>query len=140
MVGDFFNYIIHPYLHIFPHHNVGTEIHGQPHTESQSDLCHNFEFSFQSLFIFFEHLDIIICKAKHSQPYRTDEHQDDIDVFQLPEEQGRDKNGENNNDSPHGRCSALAVLSFQVEIANGFSDLFLLELPDDLLPDKYADQ
>ena len=111
--------LIHLYIGRHPQH--------KSHDKPDTYLPDNLVFAFQSLFVTAENLDIIIHSTEKSQPYGSNNHQDEIDVSQSAKEQNRHKNGENDNDSTHRRnANLLDTKGVYRGVALCFCDLFTL--------------
>lgn len=75
------------YFGIFFDDDGRTSDEHECYEQSQSQLGYEFVFGLVCPPCFFEHLYIIVRKAKGAEPYGGDNHEEDINVIELAEEQ-----------------------------------------------------
>ena len=106
----------------------------QTNDEADTNLSYDFIFALQSLFVALENLDEVIHSTEETEPYGGDEHQDQIDVAQSAEQQYRYENGQDDDDTTHGRNADLLYAErVDAGIALGLGNLLALEVLDELL-------
>ena len=68
------------HLYVFAHHNVGAQIHGETHHESQSHLSHNLEFAFQAILVVSRQFQIVVGETEAAEPDGGEEHEEHIHI------------------------------------------------------------
>ena len=122
------------HLHVWacPKHNA--------HYQANAYLSHYFVASLQSLLVVMEDLDEIVHSAQEAKPYRSDNHQDEIDVAHTSQQQYRHKYGKNNDDTAHGwHTNLLYAKRIYRGISLGFSNLLALQVFDEFLAEPSRD-
>ncbi|MDT4845800.1 hypothetical protein FQZ97_797980 [compost metagenome] len=94
----------------------------------------HFKLTFQALFVLFEYFNVIIQEADNAEPYRTDQHHDDIYIANTCKQQRWYEYTGNNDQATHCRRTFFGGLPIQSQLTDGFSDLLLLQKLDHLLP------
>ena len=89
-------------LHILADKRVGTGPEHKSHDETDADLSHNLVFTLQSFLVLAENLDVVVHETEESEPYGGDEHQDEVDVAHAAKQQGRNQDGNDDDDAAHG--------------------------------------
>ena len=99
-------------LHFFlTDHGIGMEIHSRAHQNTEDNLSDQLLSRRKTFLVLFENLDVIIRKAEHSQPNRGEQHQNDIDIGDIAEQQSWNQNGRDDDETAHSRRTRLFVLS-----------------------------
>ena len=75
--------------HILAHHCIWTEIQYKTHNKTNGHLTHYLVFTFQSLLVATEYLDIVVEEPKESKPYRCHYHEYQIDIAHTAKQQHR---------------------------------------------------
>ena len=89
-------------IYVLTNHGIGTQPERQSHDEPDTHLSHNLIFTFQAIFVAAEYLDVIIKESQESQPQRSDNHQDKIDITHTSQKNDRHKNSNNDDNASHG--------------------------------------
>ena len=118
------------YIHILTNHHIRTQPKHQAYDEADTYLSHNLVLTLQSVFVALEYLDVIVQESQESQPYRRDNHQDDIGVTHSAEQKHRYEDTHDDNDTSHRGHSLLFYskgidtrIAFRLEDAPTFHPL-----------------
>ena len=120
------------HLHILVHHDGRTEIHGKTHNQSESYLTHDLEFPLQSVLVVVSHLDVVVGKAEGTEPQRSHNHENHVDIVEHTHQEARNENGNDDNHATHRGGSFLAHLSLKSEVAHNLTHLHQLQAVDNL--------
>ena len=88
MLDDYF-LIILGLVNTLTYYDVRTQPERQSDDETDTNLSYDLVFAFQTFFIAFEDLDIIIKESKESEPDSGDNHQYEIGIAYTSEQQYR---------------------------------------------------
>ena len=118
---------------ILADHGIRTQPQRQSDDKTYRQLTDNLVAAFQSFFVLAEYLDIVVHKAQESQPYRGDNHQQQIDVAHTSQQDNGYQDGDNDDDTAHGR-NALLLNAKRVDawIACGLSNVTALHPLDEV--------
>ena len=65
---------------VFTDNSIGTEPQGDSYNEAYRHLSDNLVFSFQTVLVLLENLDVVIHESQESQPDSGNDHEQQIDV------------------------------------------------------------
>ena len=87
-----------------------------------------------------EDLDVVVQPADEPQPDGRNQHQLNVYVVELPEEEHRNQNGHKDDHTAHRRGSLFLELSLKPQIADLLADLLAPQKVDDLPTEDDDDQ
>ena len=87
-----------------------------------------------------EDLDVVVQTADQPQPDGRDQHQPDVDVAQVADEQHRDQDGDEDDDATHRGGTLLLQLALQPEVADLLANLLAAQEVDDPASEDDDDQ
>ena len=79
------------------------------------------------LLILFKHLNVVVNKTQGAKPNGGHKHQQNVNVVQLAEQQGRNQNRGYDYDATHGWRALLLQLTLQTQIAHNLANLLFLK-------------
>ena len=77
-----------------------------------------------------ENLDVVVQEAYSAAPYGGDEQQDGVDAVEPADQQRGSQEGYHDDEAAHGGGAFLLHLALESEVADGLSDLVLLQPAD----------
>lgn len=91
--------------------HLRAEPHDQAHDNAQAHLSDNLETTVEPLFVLAEYLDIVVQETDQPEPHGRNDHQQDVDVGQVAEQQDRDQDRrEDDNPAPWSACRASGAV------------------------------
>ena len=64
-------------------------------------------FTFQTILVATEYLDVVIQESEESQPYGRDDHENQVDIPDTPEQEHGYQYADNDDDATHGGNTLL---------------------------------
>jgi len=125
---------------LFLDDDIGAHPHHTPHDNPQAHLADHLEAPFETVLVFTKHLNVIIQKADQPQPDGRNDHQPDIHVGQVAEQQNRNQDRGQNNQSAHRRGSPFLELAFEPQVPHLFPDLVTLQEADNASSENHPDR
>ena len=123
------------------HNGIGTQPQRQTYDETDTHLSHNLPFTFQTVFVTTEDLDIVIEESQESQPNGSNDHQDDVNVSDTAEQQHRHEDADDDDDAAHrGNTLLLNAEGVDARIALRLEDLPALHPLDEPLTEPRGNQ
>ena len=92
---------------ILTHYCVRTQPECQTYDEANRHLTYNLIDALQTFLVLTEYLDIVIHEPQEPQPYRCDNHEQQIDVSHSSQQDYRHQNAHNDDDATHGGDTLL---------------------------------
>ena len=115
-------------------------VHNQEsHGDTKHNLTQYFVFATKTLFVFAEHLDIVVDKTYKAQPQSGAQHYKNVDVVEFGEEQRRNHHSGDDEQTTHCRCTFLFLLSFEVEVSHRLPYLLAAQPFDEWLTNNKHD-
>ena len=119
---------------ILVHLHVGRSPEHKPHYQTYAYLADDLVTALEPLLVVAENLDKIVHSTEESQPYRGDDHQDEVDVAQAAEQQHGDEDGDDDDDAAHRRHTYLLhAKGVDARVALHLGDLLAFQKLDKLL-------
>ena len=121
------------------HRHRRRETERQTDNQSERHLSGNLDPAVETVFVFAEGLDIIVRETECAHEQRGYEQQNHIDVGQFAEQQTRQQNGDNDNQSAHGRHTFLGdVERVEFLVALRLGDVVALHVIDEPIAEPDA--
>src|SRR5262245_52758984 len=117
--------------YLFLHHHVVVEIKGRADDKTYPYLSEHFELPMQTFFIFFEDFDVIVKETDQAQPNRSDQHDDDVHIVQLGQQQRWNNDRGDHDHSSHRGSSLFLLFTGQTQITDGLSYLLPVQNGND---------
>ena len=97
--------------HLFADYNLLREAHHSTYNHSQTYLSHNLELTLQAIFVVAEGLDVVVQKTERTEPNGRDNHQLNVDVVQLADQNNRNQHRKQNQHTAHRGSAFLRELT-----------------------------
>ena len=103
-------------------------------------MAHDFELTFEALFVLAEDLDVVVCEAEQPEPHGADNHQPSVDVAEVAQQQYGHEYGDEDDESAHRGGPFFLHLTIESEVADVLADLFFAEQADEFATEHHTDE